>query len=295
MEQSLEKIYSFLRGLNNKYKKYIQIIKAFVTVGFVAYILLHIDPHALVETFFDIDIRFFSLTLFVTFLTTLFYNLRYLDILDRFTIWVTFWRLYLINRLANLLNFFLPGGLGQEVGRLLYIQGKKKVFISSIIDRFVGLVSVVVTLLVSLYFVRIPLVYSAIIVLVGLFLAIVFIYGSRKLKLRLYKALFFSVIYTFLLVVMAFFQFRTVGLEVDFPQLLFFVSMVNIALMLPISIQGYGLREYLWFIFLAIPIESVLAYTLIGYVINLALSLPGLLILFEKKDDKSTPSGKYSS
>ena len=283
MEDFFLNIYRRLKGSSVKYKALFLFLKIAISVSFVIYVLSRTNFEGLSRAFSGINVGFLFLTVFITFLATIFYNLRYARILSLFDMHIPFWGLYVINRFSNLINFFLPGGVGQEIGRLSYIDGKKKVIASSLVDRFLGLLSLLILLLASVFFTSVgSTLYILLIILAFLAAAAGYWYVRTRFHLKMSLSLVWSLVYSFLLVVMAFFQFRTVGIELNFFHLLLWVPLLNIVLTLPISIQGYGLNEYLWLVFLAIPIENVLAYTLIGYSINLALSLPGLIIFFKK-------------
>jgi glycosyltransferase 2 family protein len=290
MKQSFQKIYSKYEELSKKYRRYLTILKILVSVLLVAYIITRVNIGDLSAIISNINAWFLVLTFLVTFIATIFFNLRYLTVLKKFDITISFGKLYLINRFSNLINFVLPGGIGQEIGRLLYIDGKNKVFISSLVDRFLGLVSIMVLLNISLLFMRIQLLYMLIIVIAGFLVIAAFFYLSRKLKQQLWDALAYSMVYTILLVIMSYFQFKALGVEIDIFTLLYYSLLINLALMLPISVQGYGIREYLWHVLLGLPLDTVLAYTLVGYFINFILSSPGLIILLRKKKIPSPQS-----
>ena len=284
MEDFFLNIYRRFKGLSIKYKALFLFLKIVISVSFVIYVLSRTNFEGLSRAFSGINVGFLFLTVFITFLATIFYNLRYARILSLFDMHIPFWGLYVINRFSNLINFFLPGGVGQEIGRLSYIDGKKKVIASSLVDRFLGLLSLLILLLASVFFTSVgSTLYILLIILAFLAAAAGYWYVRTRFHLKMGLSLVWSLVYSFLLVVMAFFQFKAVGIEIDFLHLLFWVPLINLLLTLPISIQGYGLLEFFWFIVLSLLAEQVLAYTILGYLINFVLSIPGFVILLRGK------------
>jgi hypothetical protein len=276
-------VYQRIQRLQKEHGKWLFVLKVAVSVFFIAYIVSRIDIELLIATFSKIDVGLFFCAFVVTFVATIFYNLRYSSILLSFDRCIPFWRLYVINRFSNLINFFLPGGIGQEVGRLACIEGRKKVVLSSLVDRFVGLFSLFLILIFSLFFIHVNFLYVLAICASAVASLVCFIYLQKRFCLKLIVSLVWSLVYSVLLVIMSFFQLKAVGIDVDFLYLLFLIPLLNLVLILPISVQGYGLREFFWFVVLGISSEKILAFTIIGYFINLILSLPGLWIIPVRK------------
>ena len=284
MEQSFLIVYRRFEAIREKYKIPFLFLKIAISVSLVVYLVSKTNLKEIFRIFSGADVGFLLLTMLITFLATIFYNLRYVRVLSAFNKQIPFCEMYLINRFSNLINFFLPGGIGQEIGRLAYIDGKKKVIASSLVDRFLGLLSLLILLLASIFFTSVgSTLYLLLIILVFLAAAAGYWYVRTRFHLKMGLSLVWSLVYSFLLVVMAFFQFKAVGIEIDFLHLLFWVPLINLLLTLPISIQGYGLLEFFWFIVLSLLAEQVLAYTILGYLINFVLSIPGFVILLRGK------------
>lgn len=268
----------------DKNKKIILYIKLVGSVFFLAYILSRLNFVALEEIFKHIDYLYLFLALALTFVVSLIYNLRYYYILLKEKSNPGFLNLYLINRFSNLINFILPGGLGQELGRLAYLKKKKVAVFSSVIDRVLGLLSLALVGVLGLIFSQKYLFPAILGFLILVAIIIVFaIQIKKRTHYSIYRPLLLSIIYSLGLVLIAFFELKAVDSLVLFSELLIFVPLVSIALMLPISINGYGLREYLWVIMLGLPIETAVSYGLVGYIIGFLLSLPGLILVFDKR------------
>jgi len=274
---------SLFKAFKEKYRLPFFISKVIFSCLVIFYVVTLIDWQKLVYIFYKINVGYFFVALLVTFLVSLIYNLRYLVILRKKGIGISFLNLYLINRFSNLVNFILPGGLGQETGRLIYISDKKVALATSIYDRLLGLLSIVLVLLVSALLIKIRVLYLIIIALVFIGVLLVNLYLMKIWKLNFFLPFILSVVYSIGLVLISFIEFKTVGYNISLLRLLFFASLVHLALMVPVSVNGYGLREYLWFIFLGVSIEFVVVYSLIGYIIGFILSLPGLVTIFKKK------------
>ena len=115
---------------------------------------------------------------------------------------------------------------------------------------------------------------------------IVSIWSLKKTRINIVSFLFsffLSTVYSILLVFISKLTFKSVGVNVDIEKLMYIVPSISILTMLPISINGIGVREYLLNYLLDINIESIIAYTLIGYSIYLLLNFPGFFFIFRHR------------
>ncbi len=87
------------------------------------------------------------------------------------------------------------------------------------------------------------------------------------------------------------------AMHIDAPFLLFliFVPLINIAVSIPLTINGVGLREGMFFLLfsqIGIPMEASITLSLITMLLNFSMALPGGFIysIFKKSEDFSLPS-----
>ena len=102
------------------------------------------------------------------------------------------------------------------------------------------------------------------------------------------KSFGISVFYTIGLVCISYLSFRAVGVTGVFVNLFWIIPALSILLMLPLSINGIGLREYFLFYFLGISKELIIAYALLNYVIYIILCLPGMIYFLMSKSKKTS-------
>ena len=87
------------------------------------------------------------------------------------------------------------------------------------------------------------------------------------------------------------------AMHIDAPFLLFliFVPLINIAVSIPLTINGVGLREGMYFLLfsqIGIPMEASITLSLVTMLLNFSMALPGGFVysIFKKSEDFSLPS-----
>jgi hypothetical protein len=91
----------------------------------------------------------------------------------------------------------------------------------------------------------------------------------------------------FLTLFIAYAYFRAVGVDLDISILVVFTSITTVISMLPISLNGIGIREgaqvALFTGILGIPASVVLSAGLLGYIPLLFQAIQGAIVLFSYK------------
>lgn len=109
-------------------------------------------------------------------------------------------------------------------------------------------------------------------------------YGSQKTKLLI--ILILSLVFQSLAGVGLWLNLWAVSIQLPLLQVILKNAMVSIASLLPITINGWGIREGLLGYFLTplgAPTAGIIAAALLGRVIVLVLSIPGVLFLHREK------------
>lgn len=284
----LEKAKPFLnwwKSFSSRNRKFLFFLKLIFSALFVFLAFKKINISVLPELLKNINLTFAIVSLLITFLVSLIFVAR-IYILFKGKEEISFIQQYFINRAGNFFNFFLFGNLGQELSRIKYYRtSKKDTILVSFIDRILGALSLITILI----FFNKPLSemlgikqgFVLLLILVALCFSIfIIIYLARKtntMAIQIINAFIVSMFYSIGLIFISFFVFKTLGVNNIFFNLFWVIPTLSILLMLPISVNGIGLREL--FLISVLPIDSnlVIAYSLLDYIIFILLALPGVI------------------
>ena len=236
---------------------------------------------------------------------------------------IKFRTFYAYIALGYFFNNLLPSGFGGDAVKTIAF-GKRfgntaNSIAAIVISRVMGLLAMFLCFFITLPFVisryQIPTVYTAAVCVVAV-LSILVISGglfSDKIKLPAWatakipflvklqnafsiyrnhkKAFFFSGLDSIWLqissIIIHYSFFQAVGVPVDVATITVFMTITITVSMLPISINGIGIREgvnvSLFTGLLGIPADTVLAAALIGYIPMLFQALQGAVVLLENR------------
>jgi len=179
-----------------------------------------------------------------------------------------------------------------EVSRLMYFKNipKKKTIFLSLFDRIIGFWAIITIFLFSIkelsYLLNIPLLLFSIILIFSFIILSVFIFWySFRLGFSFKKILLLflvSLLYHIGLIFLAVLKFNTIGVFIPFSKLCYIIPLLSILTMLPLSIDGIGISEYFLISVLTLSPENIIIYSILGRIINIILSLPGLLYFLIK-------------
>ncbi len=110
--------------------------------------------------------------------------------------------------------------------------------------------------------------------------------GNRR---SILVALFLSLLIQFITVVVVWVAALAIEIDAPFRIFMIFVPLINLSIMVPLTINGIGLREslfYLLFSQIGLPVETSVSLSLVTFSIYLLTAIPGLIIysLYKKEE-----------
>ena len=222
-------------------------------------------------------------------------------------------------------NNFLPAGLGLDVVRGTYLTTEEgngiSAFASVFAERVIGMYGIMLTGVITIIpFLHIPLIrtvflWTTLALLIATlsiilltehkirdsitpkldkmgrigeilsnFYATMTLYRSHKNDIL--KALVLSIAMQMELVFIAFIAGLGLGIDVPFPYYLAFLPVINTVSMLPISINGLGVREAFFtmlFGYIGVSNEKALILSLAFFAVSVLISLPGGIIFLLRR------------
>ena len=111
----------------------------------------------------------------------------------------------------------------------------------------------------------------------------------RKNWTAIFYTLVISLIIQFFAVVIVWISARAIDITAPFYIFLIFIPLINLTIMVPLTINGIGLREsvyYLLFSQIGLAVETSVTLSLLNFVVLLVSALPGALIysLYKKEE-----------
>ena len=275
----------------NKLKNYLKLLlRLSVSVAALIFVFSKINFIEVISTYRSVNfiyllsaVVFFILSKIISaYRLNLFFRSVDLELSDRFNL-----KLYLLWMFYNL---FLPGGVGGDGYKIFYLGKefgikKSKVFWSVLLDRFSGVISLLILVIIFSYFIIINISFPYKYFIWILIPVILFIF-FRILKAYLphFTAVYWNTFIQSLAVqvaqvLCALLILISAGTPDMVMNYLFLFLISSIVAMLPISIGGMGLRE-LTFLYgagiLNLNTEISVALSLMFYLISVFVSLFGI-------------------
>lgn len=285
-------------------KIFLTIVKFFISIFLLLFVVNNLDINYLLDNILAVNILsiFVCTILFIfsSFLLSSRWNLflkKYKSISNK--------NLFKIYWASDFINLFGLASIGGEAYKtLIFKSNKKKVLYSSLLSRaysLIGLFIIAVSGYISYVFLDV-LLYQIISLLVLLiFFTILFVLFNNSLLLLLknvfkkktflmllkeatfargilLKSFLLNFIFVINVVFVYFIIFYFSGLPILFLETIIFVPVLSIALALPISIQGIGVREYLFLNFALynnLALELVILASFLTYFVYVLYSLLG--------------------
>ena len=282
-------------------RKLLGFAKISVSVCLVAYLLTLIDMPNLIARLSNIKGIFLILAFSLILLATVLKSLKWKLILESDGITLSYLFLLRTCYIGNFLSLFLPTSVGGDIYRVVTIksggQSLAKSTSSVLFDRFTGLFALISIALVSYIFLPGSR-YHALLVALYISLVLAFIIGTSDWvldRVKSFQSRVFFVLSSLLaslnayrkntrtLLIVAALAFLTqflivaitkvyclsLGVDMPFAYLLVIVPLIYLTEMLPISINGIGVRESAFVFFFA----------LLGYATEEGLAVALLLIV----------------
>lgn len=236
---------------------------------------------------------------------------RWHQILKILNFEIQFFKLTIVSLISHLFSQILPSSLSGDLIKIVYLKNYANVyyknsFQSIILDRYYGILALYMIFLLSFLFLNNDLLllfkidhlnYSYIFYLplvlqfLGFYsfkyfnLNIKFKFLTYLISINFYPFLI-SILVQFLLILEFYYISILLNTRVDFLLHCLIVPVVLISSIIPISIGGWGIREFLTvylFGFFGINSDKALEMSILFGLIRIILSIPGLFILIFKK------------
>ncbi len=270
------------------------IVRVLLSIGLLVVLLMLVDRQALLQAFVDMDAQLFVIGLLVYALSVGVWSFRWLLIIRAAGETVGYVRVFLTTLVGLFFSQFLPATVGTDVARMVELTDGEgtnaKVVSTVLLDRLIGLISLVIMALVALVF-SFAVVggqESGIVFLtIGAFLALVIgwlvffnrglmrrfnwvfklpfagriesgirnIYDSLHQLQKQPRMLVFALSVSFVAQIIEIFSIvfiaRALNIQIPVVDFFIFVPLVWIVTTIPISISGLGLREGAFAVFFA--------------------------------------------
>lgn len=214
-------------------------------------------------------------------------------------------------------GIFIPTSFGGDGSKFYFLhkqqkqRAKSEIVISIFLERFTGIAALFLLIMISVIHPEIRSKYFSILTFLGqqlevnttillvtavaltvgiAVIAIVFVHHRRRIKMpnklstrTAFYVVVLSVLFQLIMIFNNYQVFRQLNNAGSFPDFLIFVPLLILATMLPISIQGIGVRDYLALVILQLLIplvntEQIAAYTIIMNFIVVSTALVGGIV-----------------
>jgi len=306
--------------------KYLRIAVSFVLLIYLFYFL--VDFKSLTEIITGTDLKFLSVsvTFFLMSVLAAAYRWQYVvSLKNRKLTFKTSLREYFI---GMFFNNFLPGSVGGDVARVIGAAeeiGSKEISVSSVIvERLIGLISLVAIGLTGLIFLNIDSGsdYTGISVMILTTLSVILfalinrpvnnaicdliqtyipdkiasnliLYlkdfsGYSESPFKLFVVFIISFAFKILDGFFLYFIFRSLSIDLTYPHAIAMFSIINVIKMIPISLNGIGLSALSWVIILkSFNIDENLSASVDFLMITISLVISGIggLLYFAKNSN----------
>ncbi|MFH0921987.1 MAG: lysylphosphatidylglycerol synthase transmembrane domain-containing protein [Fibrobacterota bacterium] len=295
--------------------------KAAFTAGVMAWLLHKSDLHAIGQQLREAHLSSFLLLFLFVVIGNLGQVLRWQALVQNIAGRVSFFRLLQFHMIAIFFQSFLPSSMTVEIVKgwlLSRVTDAKKAYGSVLFGKFMGLF-VLFVFFAGLLLLQPGLIlgkgYSGKLALgMGLFLCMALVVFSKKVSRFLFarfewlsnnrwflkakafreeiynyryapqavaKAIIFSVIIFLGSIISTYFSFRAVNFPVPFTACMITIPVIYVLMMLPISINGIGLREGLLLLFLKpwnLTVDALISSSILAYAVIYTLCLLGGLV-----------------
>lgn len=304
-----------------------RLIKISISVLILIYLFFKIDISAFLLNLSKVNFLYFGLALFVVLLGLLISSLKLSIIFNQFGNKSNFFLFFLIYHTSMFFNSFLPSTIGGDafkIHSLAKTSSYSKSIMSVLFDRLSGVLALISFAFVGLtatgslqhifYFILLSILLVLLLLFVlrtrlkSFFLRVIpknidminLIRSNWNLLLILLKDRGFlfvifllSVLFQLCTILAVFLVSLSLDISVPFLYLLKIVPLINLILLLPISINGLGLRESAYIFFLGyvnINAEQAVSVSFLIYILLTLVNISGfisfnLLNSFESKNE----------
>jgi uncharacterized protein (TIRG00374 family) len=305
-----------------------EILKILIAVGLFYYLFKTKVPlDEVIQNIKNLNIMYFSIIIILFFIFYLTFSLRWNFLLKAQGIYISESRSYLYLLISFFFNNFLPSGLGMDLIRSAYAGEKEnfeKAFGASIMERILGMIGMMIIGVFAIFsgkseFIKLSILYLGLILLTIL---IYYFFTSLKVEwlkeklisirlfnlgksirefyraIKIYKSkkrtiiigIAYSVLVQMIITLINYLIAKGLSIPVPLSALLAFIPLITIISLIPLTINGLGLREtaYVYF-FSSINIAASEAFSIsiVYFVISvITSSIGGIIFVFLKKPKK---------
>lgn len=288
-------------------------LKALISLFFLLLVFRKIDISVFIKEFHNIDLKMLFLATFLYFSTMFFSTLRWSYFIKTKKSIKELFQLYMIGTFFNL---FMPGTVGGDFIKAYYLyqEDKKKTepLVSVFMERYMGLCA-----LISIAFIGFIYGYDYIsdsfITKLFYIIVLLFISGSffvvfvpyEKVYIKLERArksikeylfnfkttlitYFLSLIVQGIGIVVVYLLGIGLSIPMEFKYYLIFIPIITVISMIPISLSGFGVREYSFFYLFSsfgISKEKSVGLSLMWFFTMIITGLIGMFFYILKKEE----------
>ena len=305
-------------------KKYHKILQILISAIILLIILRDINFNQLFTIIKSINIQWYIHAIIIFAFSVIIVSYKWWKILVFQGYSYEYKKIFKINLGASFYNQFLPSRVGGDAIKIFFlikdrVKEKGKISMSVIIDRLFNLLGIILVAVFSsltlkkdttLFVVMISIFFSLILML--FFVVLISGYFKKKLFIKmtivkkiintlhsikyyinsLKKILFMiigGVLYAMLTFIMNYYLGKSLGINISLDYYLFFLPIIFVATIIPISFGGFGIREggFVYFLGLVgVDQEHALSLSLLSYFTVLILSAPGYFLLIMDSSSK---------
>ena len=307
-----------------------EILKIIITGGLFFYLFKTKVPlHEVLQNIKNINIFYFIIAIFSIFLYYLFFSLRWRSLLKAQNIEISKGRSYSYIIISFFFNNFLPSGLGMDMIRSAYAGGKgkfEKALGASMMERVLGIIGMMLIGIIAILSWRRD--FAKLYIYFGIILFILLIYYSltslkfswlkeKLLSIKLlnlgnsikefyrafktYKSkrkimivgIGYSVLLQLFVIVINYFIAKGLSLPIPFFALFAYIPLITVISLIPITINGLGLREAAYIFFFSsfnIAKSEAFSISLLFFVASVIASCAGgiAFLALPRKNHKKT-------
>ncbi len=311
-------------------------LKILIAIGLFYYLFkTKVPVHEVIQNIKNLNMLYFVTIIILFFLFYLTFSIRWNFLLKAQGIQISEIRSYLYLLVSFFFNNFLPSGLGMDVIRSAYAgeEGNfEKAFGASIMERILGMIGMMIIGVFAVFsgkseFIKLSILYLGLILLTIL---IYYFFTSLKVEwlkekllsikllnlgksirefyraVKIYKSkrktiiigIAYSVLVQMVITLINYFIAKGLAIPVPFSALLAFIPIITIISLIPLTINGLGLREtaYVYF-FSSIGIAESEAFSISLVYLAISVitsSIGGIIFVFLSRESKNIIKHKES-
>lgn len=312
--------------MSNKVKTLLKII---VTIALVTFLLTKSDLQEIYKQLLNSNVQFFVYGILFVLATNLTQVIRWFFLLGNKKKTATFFDLLTFHSIGIFFQMFLPSSISGDIvkaHKLSKITGGKVAYSSIIVGKIIGVLIPFAIFLYVAIFGEDLFEKSLVIRKIAIFMSFAFImlilfmskkvsrtiykiipflenlsvlkkidslksemYNYRYQKQRVFVAVLFSILIQLFTISATYFFFLAVGFNIEFIACVVVAPIIFIILIIPISINGLGVKEFAFMMFYkdyGITKEYVLSSSLLTYIAIYGISLMGGLFFALSKNKK---------